>query len=94
MVFGLFEINSSLNDDMYGSDRIRSFTLATALRSMSSRVTRNAPPEVDPELARISEGMTTRLFRIEVDVRFPGVAGGERALSLATVRLAGKDLPQ
>jgi general secretion pathway protein I len=52
------------------------------------------PPEVDPELARISEGMTTRLYRVEVDVRFPGIAGGERSIALATVRLAGKDLPQ
>ena len=59
-----------------------------------SRVAAWDPPEVDPELARISEAMTTRLYRIEVDVRFPGVAGGERTLSLATVRLAGKDLPQ
>ena len=49
---------------------------------------------VDPELARISEGMTTRLYRVEVDVRFPGIAGRERTLSLATVRLAGKDLPR
>ena len=52
------------------------------------------PPEVDPELARISEALTTRLYRIEVDVRFPGIAGGERTLSLATVRLAAKDAPQ
>ncbi len=52
------------------------------------------PPEVDPELARISEGMTTRLYRVEVDVRFPGIAGGERSIALATVRLAGKDLSQ
>jgi len=59
-----------------------------------TRVAPWEPPGVDPELARISEGMTTRLYRIEVDVRFPGVAGGERALNLATVRLAGKDLPQ
>jgi len=27
-------------------------------------------------------------------VRFPGIAGGERTLSLATVRLAAKDAPQ
>ena len=52
------------------------------------------PPEVDPELARISEAMTTRLYRVEVDVRFPGIAGGERTISLATVRLAAKDVPQ
>ena len=59
-----------------------------------SRVAPWDPPEVDPELARISEALTTRLYRIEVDVRFPGIAGGERTLSLATVRLAAKDAPQ
>ena len=52
------------------------------------------PPEVDPELARISEGMTTRLYRVEVDVRFPGIAGGERAIALATVRLAARETLQ
>jgi general secretion pathway protein I len=52
------------------------------------------PPNVDPELARVSEGMMTRLYRIEVDVRFPGIAGGERTLSLATVKLAAKDPPR
>ena len=59
-----------------------------------SRVAPWNPPEVDPELARISEAMTTRLYRVEVDVRFPGIAGGERTISLATLRLAGKDVPQ
>jgi len=49
------------------------------------------PPEVDPELARISEAMKTRLYRVEVDVRFPGIAGGERSITLATVRLAARD---
>ena len=59
-----------------------------------SRVAPWNPPDVDPELARISEGLTTRLYRVEVDVRFPGIAGGERTISLATVRLAAKDVPQ
>jgi len=59
-----------------------------------TRVKAWEPPNVDPELARISEGMTTRLYRVEVDVRFPGLAGRERALSLATVKLAAKDPPR
>ena len=57
-----------------------------------SRVKPWEAPGVDPELARISEGMMTRLYRVEVDVRFPGIAGRERALSLATVKLAAKEL--
>ena len=44
-----------------------------------------------PDLAKQSETMTTRLYRVEVDVRFPGLAGRERTLSLATVKLAAKD---
>lgn len=59
-----------------------------------SRVKFWEPPNVDPELLRVSEGMTTRLYRIEVDLRFPGVAGGERTLSLATVKMAVRDPPR
>jgi len=59
-----------------------------------SRVKPWEPPGVDPELARISEGMTTRLYRVEVDVSFPGLAGRNRALSLSTVKLAAKDPPR
>jgi len=59
-----------------------------------TRVKAWEPPGVDPELARISEGMLTRLYRVEVDVRFPGLAGRERALSLATVKVAAKDPPR
>ncbi|HVF64196.1 MAG TPA: type II secretion system protein [Casimicrobiaceae bacterium] len=51
-------------------------------------------PDADPELARVSEGMTTRLYRVEVEVRFPGIAGRERTFSLATVKLAAKDPPR
>ena len=59
-----------------------------------TRVVAWQPPGVDAELARVSEGMMTRLYRVEVDVRFPGLAGRERTLSLATVRLAAKDAPR
>ena len=37
--------------------------------------------------------MTTRLYRVEVDVRFPGIAGGERSIALATVRMAAREGP-
>ena len=49
------------------------------------------PPDADPELARVSEGMTTRLYRVEVDVRFPGLVGGERTVSLATLRIGARN---
>jgi general secretion pathway protein I len=56
-----------------------------------SRVAPWDAPGVDPELARVSESMATRLYRVEVDVTFPGLANGERRFSLATVRVAEKD---
>ena len=56
-----------------------------------TRVRAWEPPDVVPELAKVSEGMTTRLYRVEVDVHFPGTAQRERTLSLATVKLAAKD---
>lgn len=59
-----------------------------------TRVVAWQAPGVTPELERASEGMTTRLYRVEVDVRFPGLAGRERTFSLSTVRLAAKDAPR
>lgn len=49
------------------------------------------PPDVAPDLAKQSESMPTRLYRVEVDVRFPGPAGRERTVSLATVKLGPRD---
>jgi general secretion pathway protein I len=44
-------------------------------------------PDPNPELERISDSMAIRLYRVTVDVRFPGDDGRDRALSLATVKL-------
>ncbi|MEO8536296.1 MAG: prepilin-type N-terminal cleavage/methylation domain-containing protein, partial [Betaproteobacteria bacterium] len=41
----------------------------------------------DPDLERAADGMPTRLYRVTVDVHFPGVAGRSRALSLTTLKL-------
>ena len=35
-------------------------------------------PTAEPELGRVTENMPTRLYRIEVDVTFPGLAGGKQ----------------
>lgn len=48
-------------------------------------------PDVDPELARASEGLAMHLFRITVDVRFEGANGRERTLTLATIKMGPKD---
>ena len=47
----------------------------------------------NPDLERLSESMPVRLFRVEVDVRFPSPAGGERTITLATTRIAAKETP-
>lgn len=56
-----------------------------------ARVVPYDPPNVEEELARVSETMATRLYRIEVDVQFPGLAGRERTLSLATVQIGERN---
>lgn len=56
-----------------------------------SRVVPYEAPGVEQELTRLSETMATRLYRIEVDVTFPGLARGERKFSLATLRVAEKE---
>ena len=61
--------------------------------SWETRVSAWEPPDVDTDLAEASDGMATRLYRIEVDVRFPGIAGGERAFSLSTLKLGTRNLP-
>lgn len=50
------------------------------------------PPEGSIEAQRALDTMPTRLYRIEVDVTFPGDAGKERKLSLATMKVAAKEL--
>lgn len=50
-----------------------------------------APPDANPDLERASETMTTRLFRVTVDVQFPGIAGKPRTLSLSTVKIAQRN---
>jgi general secretion pathway protein I len=50
------------------------------------------PPGVNPDLERASDSMTTRLYRVSVDVTFPSPAGGKRTLALATTRIGAKDV--
>jgi general secretion pathway protein I len=57
-----------------------------------SRVARWEPPDAAPDAAGVSDTLPTRLYRVEVDVRFPGLSGTERVISLATVRLAARDV--
>ena len=54
-------------------------------------VTPYVPPDGDPDIERASETMATRLFRVTVDVRFPGIAGQTRTLTLSTVKVAQRN---
>ncbi|HEX6137161.1 MAG TPA: hypothetical protein VF059_05855 [Casimicrobiaceae bacterium] len=49
------------------------------------------PPDANADLERASEAMPTRLYRVTVDVRFPGVSGRERTLTLSTVRIGARN---
>ena len=48
-------------------------------------------PDADPEADRTAETLPMRLYRVVVDVKFPGQNGGERTLSLATVKLGARN---
>ena len=49
------------------------------------------PVDANPDLERLSETMPTRLYRVTVDVQFPGVAGRARTLSLTTVKVGARN---
>jgi general secretion pathway protein I len=52
-----------------------------------------AAPDVSPELETASDLLATRLFRVTTHVTFPGVAGGDRTLALATVKVGPRNPP-
>jgi general secretion pathway protein I len=51
------------------------------------------PADVDPELERVSETMPTRLYRVSVEVTFPGSGGRTRSVSLSTLKLGARNPP-
>jgi len=55
-----------------------------------TRVTTYSAPDVDPDLERASEALATRMYRIEVDVKYKFGDGRERTLSLATIKMGPK----
>ena len=59
----------------------------------SANVAAYDPPNTPDELARVSGTSLTRLYRVSVDVRFAADNGGERVLSLSTLRLAARNPP-
>jgi general secretion pathway protein I len=54
-------------------------------------VTPYVPPDADPELEPTVQAMPTRLYRVAVDVQFPGAGGQPRTLSLSTLKLGQRN---
>lgn len=48
-------------------------------------------PDTPETLARTTEQSPTRLYRVSVDVRFPSDSGGERVVSMSTLKLAARN---
>jgi len=48
-------------------------------------------PDADPDVESASQTMATRLFRVTVDVRFPGIAGQSRTLTLSTLKIGQRN---
>jgi len=59
--------------------------------SWQSVVAPYVAPDANPDLERASETLTTRLFRVTVDLRYAGDDGRDRTLSLSTVRLGARN---
>ena len=56
-----------------------------------TRVLPYVPSDANPDLERASETMTTRLYRIDVDVSFQGGDGRERTVSLSTLKIGERN---
>jgi general secretion pathway protein I len=49
------------------------------------------PAEPNADVERASETMPTRLYRVTVDVRFPGAGGQARTLTLTTLKVGQRN---
>ena len=49
------------------------------------------PPDTDPGLENTAQAMPTRLYRVTVDVQFPGMGGQPRTLTLSTLKLGQRN---
>ena len=90
---------------LYAESRLASPGVETPLRegvqqgtsddgkySWTARVEPYRTPGSTPDLDGTVELMPVRLWRIAVTVSWPGMAGSDRSIALATVRLAPKEL--
>ena len=55
-----------------------------------TKVAPYTPPNTTDDLERASDALPARLYRVSVDVRFPSDNGGERIVSLSTLKLGAR----
>jgi general secretion pathway protein I len=56
-----------------------------------TKVAPYTPPNTTDDLERASEALQTRLFRVTAEVRFPSDNGGDRIVSLSTLKLGARN---
>jgi general secretion pathway protein I len=89
---------------LYAESRLASVAVENRLResadqgtsedgvyAWSASVAQYVPPGTTPDMEASAAAMAVRAWRIAVTVRWPGVAGSERSVSLSTVRVAIKE---
>jgi general secretion pathway protein I len=92
---------------LYAESRLASPGIETPLRESAQQGTSDdgkytwtaniapyKPPGSTPDLDAAADLMPVRLWRIAVTVSWPGAAGSDRSISLATVRLAPREPTQ
>ena len=57
----------------------------------ATKVEPYTPPNTTDDLEKAGEVLPTRLFRVSVDVYFPGDNGRDRTVSLATLKIAARN---
>jgi general secretion pathway protein I len=90
---------------LYAESRLASPGVETPLRegvqqgtsddgkyAWTARIEPYRPPGSTPDLDAAVDLMPVRLWHIAVKVSWPGVAGSDRSIALATVRLAAREL--
>lgn len=58
----------------------------------TTSITPYVPPDSTPDQLRFGEAATVVLWRVAVNVTWPGTLGNERSIALSTVRLASKQV--
>jgi general secretion pathway protein I len=90
---------------LYAESRLATLGVETPLRdgvqqgasddgyyAWTAKIEPYTPPGITPEMDSAAATMPVRLWRLAVTVRWPGVAGSERSIALATMRVATREL--